>query len=120
MAYKANLGGYGFEERNIFDNIHPPIIMSYRFRPDEGAYRPGVLVARDDSGLLGLYERGAADWKGTMFGVLTLKIDTAKETVGNVLRHGVIKKNELLVGTAQEPINDTEIDALNELQIYPR
>lgn len=39
-------------------------------------------------------------------GVLTMKVDSTKETVGNVLKHGIAVKSSLLVGAAAPAATD--------------
>lgn len=121
MPFKANLGGQEYIERSWGDETHPPVIISYQFLKDEGTYKTNTIVARNPERKIGRYDPAHVDaWRHEAFGVVTIMThtDNELETVGNVMIHGAVQKEKLLVGKDEHAATDVDVDKLLEKHVY--
>ena len=77
---------------------HPAVIRTLPFKADNGTLEAGTIVAINATGTYEGYDPDATEGSPllTPVGVLTMAIDTTKDTVGNVLVHGTVVKASLL------------------------
>lgn len=121
MPFKANLGGTEYKERATRNDIHPAVVLSFKFKEGEGTCKTGTTVARDPTDrLLGRYDPDSAEsWRHKPFGIVTIETHTTDgETVGNVMIHGAWRKGEALVGSPAKKADQATIDLFREIHIY--
>ncbi|MBI3584204.1 MAG: hypothetical protein HY096_09705 [Nitrospinae bacterium] len=104
--FDAKLGAQSFTEKQVVDATHPAVILTMKVKANQGELAVGLIVAKDGNGDIVSYDSAGASPLNTPVGVLTMKVDSTKETVGNVLRHGTTVKSSLLVGTAAPSASD--------------
>jgi len=100
MPVKGNIGTYTPpkpEEAVYSEERHPAVILSKSIKGGQGVLEKGTIVALDASGLVVPYKPSATDSTATPIGVLIERIDSDKETIGNVLVHGVVFRERLIV-----------------------
>lgn len=106
MAYNAVLGTQNFTSAvQVIDYSHPPLVQAMKIKTDQGELSAGLIVAVDANGEVVPYNPAGQAPVNDPIGVLVYGIDTTKETVGNVLRHGVVVKASLKVGN-NDPTNE--------------
>ncbi|WP_456436960.1 head decoration protein [Desulfurobacterium sp.] len=123
MTVSANIGTYTPpkpEEAVYSEERHPAVILSMSVKAAQEILERGTIVGKDSDGLIVPYNPSATVTlddgsvvpapEATPIGVLVERIDTDKETIGNVLVHGVVFRERLIVvgGTVTE-------DDLNKL-----
>ncbi len=111
MAVTANIGTYTpFKpaEAIYSAEMHPPVILSMKVKADQGILEAGTIVGKDGDGLIVPYDPTATIVvdsttgatapapEATPIGVLVERVDTTKETVGNVLVHGIVFRERLI------------------------
>jgi hypothetical protein len=107
----GNVGSYEFPKiEKVYTNIHEPVILTMEIKEDQGTLQRGLIVARDTNGKVVPYNPGASDSTATPIGVLVEDVDTEKEITANVLVHGVVFRERLIVANA-----DLTTDDLNKL-----
>ncbi len=119
MPVKANIGTYTPpkpEETVYSEERHPAVILSKSFKPGQGVLEKGTIVALDSNGLVVPYNPSATDSTATPVGVLVERLDTDKETVGNVLVHGVVYRERLKVAGGSVTADD--LNKLASIGIY--
>jgi len=100
MPVNGNIGTYTPpkpEEAVYSEERHPAVILSKSIKGGQGVLEKGTIVALDASGLVVPYKPSATDSTATPIGVLIERIDSDKETIGNVLVHGVVFRERLIV-----------------------
>lgn len=106
MAFDAVLGKQEFKHvTQVIDFTHPPLVQAMKVKADQGELPAGLIVALDVNGEVVPYNPAEEAPVNDPIGVLVYGIDTTKETVGNVLRHGVVVKASLKVGN-NAPTNE--------------
>lgn len=116
MVYDAKLGTQTFTEKVVVDGTHPAIILAMKIKPNQGELKAGLIVALDTNGEVVPYNPTGQAPLNIPIGVLTVSIDTTKETVGSVLRHGTVVRKNLLVGN--NPVAETDIQKLADKGIF--
>ncbi|MEM1542874.1 MAG: hypothetical protein QXV82_09625 [Ignisphaera sp.] len=117
MAYDAVLGKQEFKAATqVIDFSHPPIVQAMKVKANQGELSAGLIVALDANGEVVPYDSAGSSPVNEPVGILVYGIDTSKETVGNVLRHGVAVKASLKVGDNPPTAND--LKALEAKGIY--
>ena len=85
---------------------HPAVILSKSVKQGQGVLERGTIVAVDSNGLVVPYNPSATDSTAEPVGVLVERVDTDKETVGNVLVHGVVYRERLVVAGGSVTADD--------------
>jgi len=109
MTVKANIGTYTPpkpEEAVYSEERHPAVILSKSVKQGQGVLERGTIVAVDSNGLVVPYNPSATDSTAEPVGVLVERVDTSKETVGNVLVHGVVYRERLVVAGGSVTTDD--------------
>jgi len=132
MAVKANIGTYTppqFKLEAVYsEERHPAVILSMQVKAGQGVLEKGTIVGKDADGLIVPYDPDAtivvdpttgatapAPW-ATPVGVLVERVDTDKETIGNVLVHGVVFRERLIVADAE--VTEDDLKKLAEIGIW--
>jgi hypothetical protein len=100
MPISGNVGTYTPpkpEEAVYSEERHPAVILTKSFKSGQGVLERGTIVALDSEGLVVPYNPSASDSTASPVGVLVERIDTDKETAGNVLVHGVVFRERLVI-----------------------
>ena len=119
MPVKGNIGTYTPpkpEEAVYSEERHPAVILTKSVKAGQGVLEKGTIVALDGSGLVVPYNPSATDSTGSPVGVLVERIDTDKETAGNVLVHGVVFGERLVVKDGSVTADD--LKKLASIGIY--
>ncbi len=119
MPVKGVIGKYAPpkpEEAVYSEERHPAVILSKSIKAGQGVLERGTIVAVDSNGLVVSYNPSATDSTAEPVGVLIERIDTGKETVGNVLVHGVVFKERLVV--AGGTVSEGDLAKLSKIGIY--
>lgn len=119
MAINANLGTQTFIEKNIIDPLHPSIISSMEALDNNGVLVQGLIVAKDGNGLIVAYDPNGAPPLDAPVGILTKAIDTAEDNVANVLRHGTVIQDEIILGDGLTDPSASDLEALRVIMIFP-
>lgn len=119
MGINANLGTQTFIEKNILDPLHPAIIRTMDAKANNGTLVQGLIVAKDSNGDIVAYDPVGADPLNDPIGILIKGIDTTKDTLANVLRHGTVVKAEVILGDGSSDPADSDFDLLVAKQVYP-
>lgn len=87
----------------IYDMRHDPVFNRMPLKADQGTLKPGQCVKINTDGTV-----QAAATSDEMYGVALETVDstTGKDTFVNVLVHGVVKKNKLMVGSGEPAVAD--------------
>lgn len=104
------------EEAVYSEERHPAVILSKSVKAGQGVLERGTIVAVDADGLVVPYNPSATDSTAEPVGVLVEGIDTDKETVGNILVHGVVFRERLVV--ADGTVNEGDLAKLSKIGIY--
>lgn len=116
MAFDAVLGKQTFSEKQVLDGTHPAVVVSMKVKTNQGELPGGTIVAKDANGEIVPYDPAGIVPVNEPVGVLVYTIDTAKETVAPVLRHGTVVRRALLVkGNAP---SETDILKLEKIGIF--
>ncbi len=119
MPVSGNIGTYippKPEEAVYSEERHPAVILSKSIKGGQGVLERGTIVALDSNGLVVPYSPSASDSTANPIGVLVERLDTDKETVGNVLVHGVVFRERLKVAGGSVSAND--LQKLASIGIY--
>jgi len=119
MPVSGNVGTYTPpkpEEAVYSEERHPAVILTKPVKASQGVLEKGTIVALDGSGLVVPYNPSATDSTATPVGVLVERIDTDKETAGNVLVHGVVFRERLVVKDGSVTADD--LKKLASIGIY--
>ena len=119
MPVKGNIGTYTPpkpEEAVYSEERHPAVILSKSVKQGQGVLERGTIVAVDSNGLVVPYNPSATDSTGEPVGVLVERVDTGKETVGNVLVHGVVFRGRLVI--AGGTVSEGDLTKLSKIGIY--
>ena len=119
MPVKGVIGKYTPpkpEEAVYSEERHPAVILSKSIKAGQGVLERGTIVAVGADGLVVPYNPSATDSTAEPVGVLIERIDTGKETVGNVLVHGVVFKERLVV--AGGTVSEGDLAKLSKIGIY--
>jgi len=119
MSVKGNIGTYNPpkpEEAVYSEERHPAVILSKSVKQGQGILERGTIVAVDSNGLVVPYNPSATDSTGEPVGVLVERVDTGKETVGNVLVHGVVFRGRLVI--AGGTVSEGDLTKLSKIGIY--
>lgn len=117
MAFDAVLGKQEFKHvTQVIDFSHPPIVQAMKVKANQGELPAGLIVALDVNGEVVPYNPAGQAPVNDPIGVLVYGIDTTKETVGSVLRHGVVVKASLKVGDT--PPAETDLRKLEAKAIF--
>ncbi|MBI4691706.1 MAG: head decoration protein [Nitrospirae bacterium] len=100
------LGTQSFTEKQIVDATHPAVMQAMKVKADQGDLALGLLIAKNGNGDVVPYDPAGLPPLNVVVGVLTIKVDTTKETVGVVLRHGTVVKDSLLTGASASSADD--------------
>jgi len=119
MAINANLGTQAFVEKNILDPLHPAIISSMDALGSNGVLVQGLIAAKDGNGLIVAYDPNGAPPLDAPVGVVTTEVDTDEDTVVNVLRHGTVVKDALILTDGLADPAESDIEALRAIMIFP-
>jgi hypothetical protein len=114
MTVKANIGTYTppKPENAVYtEERHPAIILSKPVKGGQGVLEKGTIVSVDGNGLIVPY-----DGSKSPVGVLVERTDTDKETVANVLVHGVVFRERLVVKDGSVTADD--LKKLADIGIY--
>jgi len=95
---------------------HPAVILSKAVKQGQGVLERGTIVAVDSNGLVVPYNPSATDSTAEPVGVLVERVDTSKETVGNVLVHGVVFRGRLVI--AGGTVSEGDLTKLSKIGIY--
>jgi hypothetical protein len=119
MTVKANIGTYippKPEEAVYSEERHPAVILTKSVKAGQGVLEKGTIVALDGSGLVVPYNPSASDSTANPVGVLVERVDTDKETLGNVLVHGVVFRERLIV--AGGTVTADDLKKLSQIGIW--
>ena len=120
MAVKANIGTYTppqFKLEAVYsEERHPAVILAKPVKADQGVLEKGLIVALDANGKVVPYNPSAGGSTANPVGVLVERVDTSKETVGNVLVHGVVFRERLIVADAE--VTEDDLKKLAEIGIW--
>ena len=119
MPVKGVIGTYTPpkpEEAVYSEERHPSVILSKSFKAGQGVLKRGTIVAVDSNNLVVPYNPSATDSTAEPVGVLVEGIDTDKETAGNVLVHGVVFRERLVV--AGGTVSEGDLAKLSKIGIY--
>ena len=119
MAVSGNIGTYTLpkpEEAVYSEERHPAVILSKSFKAGQGVIEKGTIVALGGDGNVVPYNPSASDSTAIPVGVLIERLDTDKETVGNVLVHGVVFRERLIV--AGGSVTEEDLNKLASIGIY--
>ena len=119
MPVSGNIGAYippKPEEAVYSEERHPAVILSKPVKAGQGVLEKGTIVALDSNGLVVPYNPSASDSTSNPVGILVERVDTDKETVGNVLVHGVVFRERLKVAGGSVSAND--LQKLTSIGIY--
>ena len=94
------------EEAVYSEERHPAVVLSKAVKSGQGVLEKGTIVAVDSNGLVVPYNPSATDSTAEPVGVLVERVDTDKETVGNVLVHGVVYRERLVVAGGSVTADD--------------
>jgi len=104
------------EEAVYSEERHPAVILSKSIKAGQGVLERGTIVAVDSNNLVVPYNPSATDSTAEPVGVLVEGIDTDKETVGNVLVHGVVFRERLAI--AGGTVSEGDLAKLSKIGIY--
>jgi len=107
----GKIGEIKTEEIQIFDEIHPPVILTIPLKQGDVLEAGSIIASKDGENVL--YD--PSDDTQEIIGVLLNRVDTNRQQIGNVLVHGVVVKRFL---RANGEINDNVIKALNNKTIW--
>lgn len=99
----AVVGKQTFTEVQVVDASHPAIIRAEKLRANNGELPAGRILAKDANGDLVSYDDGGVAPVNVPVGILTRGVDTAKDAVGAVLRHGIAVKSSLTKAAGAAP-----------------
>lgn len=119
MPVKGVIGTYTPpkpEEAVYSEERHPAVILSKSIKAGQGILEKGTIVAVDSNNLVVPYNPSATDSTAEPVGVLVERIDTDKETAGNVLVHGVVFRERLVV--AGGTVSEGDLAKLSKIGIY--
>ncbi|OMH40210.1 head decoration protein [Desulfurobacterium indicum] len=129
MAVSGNVGIYTPpkpEESVYSEERHPVVIIPMSVKAAQGILERGTIVGKDSNGLIVPYNPNATITlsdgttapapEATPVGVLVERIDTDRETTGNVLVHGVVFRERLIRVDATVDVND--LDNLAKIGIW--
>lgn len=119
MAINANLGTQTFIEKNIIDPLHPAIISPMDAKANNGDLVLGLIAAKDGNGDIVAYDPNGAPPLDAPVGVVVNAIDTTADTVVNVLRHGTVVKDALILTDGQADPAESDLEALRAIMIFP-
>jgi len=116
MAFDAVLGKQTFSERQVIDGTHPAVVVSMKVKANQGELPGGTIVAKDQNGEIVPYDPTGNAPVNEPIGVIVYTVDTSKETIAPVLRHGTVVKRALLVkGNAP---SEADLIKLEKLGIF--
>ena len=119
MPISGNVGTYTPpkpEEAVYSEERHPAVILTKSFKSGQGVLERGTIVALDGEGLVVPYNPSASDSTASPVGVLVERIDTDKETAGNVLVHGVVFRERLVVKDGS--VSESDLNKLAGIGIW--
>lgn len=116
----AKLSTITYDDVQIIDKTHPPVISGFKFAADQGELARGLLIAFvDGSDEAVPYAPTASDGSQNIKGVLTVKLDTTGEVkVAPVLEHGTAVEENLHVSGAE--LTSAQKAELKTFGIFPR
>jgi len=108
-----------YQEKQIIDKTHNPVLVGVKFKADNGTLERGLLVATvTGSDEHEAYNPTAIDGTQNVKGVLCNTVDTAGEIkVATLLKHGTVVAENLHVNTSALSADDTA--ALEAMTVYP-
>ena len=108
-----------YEEKQIIDKTHPPVLLGVKFAADQGVLKRGLLIAviaGSDEHVP--YDPTADDGTEVPKGVLTSAVDTdGAVQVGTSLVHGTVVSENLHVNT--NALSAADLAALKAITVYP-
>ncbi len=123
MAFNGNIGKVSIGEENIVDMSHPPIIETFAIEKiitnyggsfdidgESNIVKAGCVVAIGKTdGKIKHYREAATNDR---LSVIVNDVDTKKDSVANIILHGVVKGYKLFYvgGTAEAPTFNTGLD----------
>ncbi len=99
-------------EKQVIDRAHPPVVRAVAVASSVTGFSGGELVTLNA-------DREVTAWNGTagtVFGVVSEKLDRPRETLARVLVHGTVFKKELTVNG--KPISDAQLAELGQSGIW--
>jgi hypothetical protein len=118
MPVSGNIGTYTPpkpEEAVYSEERHPAVILTKPIKGGQGVLERGTIVAFVE-GFVTPYNPSASGPEGTPAGVLVERVDTSKETAVNVLVHGVVFRERLIV--AGGSVTEEDLNKLTSIGIY--
>lgn len=122
MPVNGKIGEVNVKEVQIAADIeHKPVILTKQLAANQGVLEAGSIIGKDTStGDLVFYDPTAVDGSGNPvqepIGVLANLIDTDRQTLANIIVHGVVLKESLKVKAGS--IDSTVLDALEAKTIW--
>ncbi|WP_022852032.1 hypothetical protein [Limisalsivibrio acetivorans] len=103
------------DSAEILDGRHPAVVRVMEFKADSGEVPAGEIVAKDALGLISSYDPDAVSANATLavpVGVNLFPVDTAKDSLGNVVVHGTVIRSSLKTEGAEAA--DVDKDTLEQ------
>ena len=114
MPVNGKIGEINIKEVQVLADVeHKPVILTKNLKAGQGILEAGSIIAKDGQGKLVLYDPTKDTHQ--IIGVLASQVDTDRQTLANVIVHGVVLKKVL---KAKSQINDAVLDALEAKTIW--
>ena len=94
---------------------HPPVVTGAALKANDGTYPLGQILKRDADGITCV----RAEEGDTFCGVLDSAIDTTVQASGNVVIHGSVVVDNLVIGAASTVPTQASMLALQAKGIFP-
>lgn len=93
------VGTLNVTEKEVVTDFHPAVNRTVALKANNGVVAQGTILAYNASGTAEAYDPAATEGSTllTPIGVLVYKCDTARDTAGIMLVHGVVMGDSLVV-----------------------
>jgi len=122
MPVDGKIGEISIKEVQVIADVeHKSVIVTKRLKPNQGVLEAGSIIGKDlSTGDLLFYNPTATDDTGNPtqepIGVLVNLVNTDKQTLANIIVHGVVLKNALKVKAGN--VDTAVLDALEAKTIW--
>jgi hypothetical protein len=93
------VGTQNFTTKTVVTDAHPAVIKSVEMLADNGAFEAGTIMAKNGADKCVAFDPVAVDGTQNPIGVLVNDIDTAVDTIGDIVVHGTVLRKALMTGS---------------------
>ena len=122
MPVNGKIGEVNIKEVQVVADVeHKPVILTKNLKAGQGVLEAGSIIAKDlSTGDLVFYDPTAVDSSNNPtqepIGVLANLVDTDRQTLANIIVHGVVLQNALKVKAGT--VDTSVLDALETKTIW--